>query len=265
MTDFQTIELNKDARGVATLWLNRADKNNAFDAQVIGELNAALAQVQADAGIRFLILRGRGKHFSAGADLGWMRESAKLDYQANLADAHELGELMQRLYQLPQPTLAVAQGAAFGGALGLIACCDMAIGARDALFCLSEVRIGLAPAVISPYVVKAIGERATRRYALTAERFDGTRARELGLLAETYPASELDAALEQWVDNLLLNSPQALKACKDLLLEVGDGDFSADLRQTTEQAIARLRTSPEGQEGLSAFLEKRTPAWQEKK
>ncbi|KZX64426.1 gamma-carboxygeranoyl-CoA hydratase [Stutzerimonas frequens] len=250
MTDFQTIELNKDARGVATLWLNRADKNNAFDAQVIGELNAALAQVQDDAGIRFLILRGRGKHFSAGADLGWMRESAKLDYQANLADAHELGELMQRLYQLPQPTLAVVQGAAFGGALGLIACCDMAIGARDALFCLSEVRIGLAPAVISPYVVKAIGERATRRYALTAE---------------TYPASELDAALEQWVDNLLLNSPQALKACKDLLLEVGDGDFSADLRQTTEQAIARLRTSPEGQEGLSAFLEKRTPAWQEKK
>ena len=256
MTDFQTIELNKDARGVATLWLNRADKNNAFDAQVIGELNAALAQVQDDAGIRFLILRGRGKHFSAGADLGWMRESAKLDYQANLADAHELGELMQRIYQLPQPTLAVVQGAAFGGALGLIACCDMAIGARDALFCLSEVRIGLAPAVISPYVVKAIGERATRRYALTAERFDGTRARELGLLA---------AALEQWVANLLLNSPQALKACKDLLLEVGDGDFSADLRQTTEQAIARLRTSPEGQEGLSAFLEKRTPAWQEKK
>ena len=161
---------------------------------------------------------------------------------------------MQRLYQLPQPTLAVVQGAAFGGALGLIACCDMAIGASDALFCLSEVRIGPAPAVISPFVVKAIGERATRRYALTAERFDGKRARELGLLAETYPASELDAALEQWVDNLLLNSPQALKACKDLLLEVGDGDFSADLRQTTEQAIARLRTSPEGQEGLSAFL-----------
>jgi len=264
MTDFQTIELNKDARGVATLWLNRADKNNAFDARVIGELNAALAQVQDDASIRFLILRGRGKHFSAGADLGWMRESAKLDYQANLADAHELGELMQRLYLLPQPTLAVVQGAAFGGALGLIACCDMAIGASDALFCLSEVRIGLAPAVISPFVVKAIGERAARRYALTAERFDGKRARELGLLAETYPAGELDAALEQWVDNLLLNSPQALKACKDLLLEVGDGDFSADLRQATEQAIARLRTSPEGQEGLSAFLEKRTPVWQER-
>ena len=263
MTAFQTIELNKDARGVATLWLNRADKHNAFDARVIAELNRALAEVGGDASIRFLVLRGRGKHFSAGADLGWMRESAQLDYQANLADAHELGELMQRLHQLPQPTLAVVQGAAFGGALGLIACCDMAIGAGDALFCLSEVRIGLAPAVISPFVVKAIGERAARRYALTAERFDGERARELGLLAETYPAGELDAALERWVDNLLLNSPQALKACKALLLDVGDGDYDAALRQTTEQAIARLRTSPEGQEGLSAFLEKRTPAWQE--
>lgn len=263
MTAFQTIELNKDARGVATLWLNRADKHNAFDARVIAELNAALAEVGDDASIRFLVLRGRGKHFSAGADLGWMRESARLDYQANLDDAHQLGELMQRLHQLPQPTLAVVQGAAFGGALGLIACCDMAIGASDALFCLSEVRIGLAPAVISPFVVKAIGERAARRYALTAERFDGERARELGLLAETYPAGELDAALERWVDNLLLNGPQALRACKALLLEVGDGDYDAALRQTTEQAIARLRTSPEGQEGLSAFLEKRTPAWQE--
>ncbi|MEJ6656249.1 MAG: gamma-carboxygeranoyl-CoA hydratase [Pseudomonas sp.] len=264
MIDFQTIELNKDARGIATLWLNRADKNNAFDAQVINELNAALAAVQDDTDIRLLVLRGRGRHFSAGADLGWMRESAELDYQANLADAHELGELMQRLYQLPQPTLAVVQGAAFGGALGLIACCDMAIGATDALFCLSEVRIGLAPAVISPFVAKAIGERALRRYALTAERFDGQRARELGLLAECHAADELDAALEQWVDNLLQNSPQALKACKSLLLEVGAGDISAELRQTTEHAIARLRTSPEGQEGLNAFLEKRRPAWQEK-
>jgi len=265
MTDFTTVQLEKDPRGFATLWPGRPEKNNAFNALMIRELIAAIAEVQADDALRFLLLRGRGKHFSAGADLAWMRESATLDFETNLTEAHELAELMYRLYHLKLPTLAVVQGAAFGGAVGLIACCDMAIGAVDAQLSLSEVRIGLAPAVISPFVVKAIGERATRRYALTAERFDGTRARELGLLAETYPASELDAALEQWVDNLLLNSPQALKACKDLLLEVGDGDFSADLRQTTEQAIARLRTSPEGQEGLSAFLEKRTPAWQEKK
>lgn len=263
MTVFQTIELHKDPYGVATLWLNRADKNNAFNAEVIRELNAALAAVQADPAIRLLVLRGRGKHFSAGADLAWMQQSAKLDYAANLSDAHELGELMHRLYHLPQPTLAVVQGAAFGGALGLIACCDMAIGATDALFCLSEVRIGLAPAVISPFVVKAIGERATRRYALTAERFDGQRARELGLLAECYPASELDAALEQWVANLRLNSPQALKACKNLLVEVGPAQLDDELRQFTEQAIATLRVSAEGQEGLNAFLDKRTPAWQE--
>jgi len=264
-SSFQTIELKYSDKGFATLWLNRPEKNNAFNAEMIRELILVLNEVQRDKSLRFLVLRGRGKHFSAGADLAWMQDSARLDYNANMRDAHELGELMHKLYHLKIPTLAVVQGAAFGGAVGLIACCDMAIGTADAQLALSEVRIGLAPAVISPFVVQAIGERATRRYALTAERFDGQRARELGLLAETYPASELDAALDQWVDNLLLNSPQALNACKELLLEVGDGDFDADLRQTTEQAIARLRTSPEGQEGLSAFLEKRTPAWQEKK
>lgn len=263
MNDFSTLEVIKDPRGFATLWLSREDKNNAFNAQMIRELIVALDQLAEDASLRFVLLRGRGRHFSAGADLAWMQQSAQLDFNTNLDDARELGELMYALHRLKAPTLAVVQGAAFGGALGLISCCDMAIGAEDAQLCLSEVRIGLAPAVISPFVVKAIGERAARRYALTAERFDGERARELGLLAETYPAGELDAALERWVDNLLLNSPQALRACKALLLEVGDGDYDAALRQTTEQAIARLRTSPEGQEGLSAFLEKRTPAWQE--
>lgn len=264
MTDFTTVQLERDPHGVATLWLDRADKHNAFNAAVIRELNAALAAVQADSAIRLLVLRGRGRHFSAGADLDWMRAAAELDYAANLSDAHELGELMHRLYHLPQPTLAVVQGAAFGGALGLIACCDMAIGAEDALFCLSEVRIGLAPAVISPFVVKAIGERATRRYALSAERFDGKRARELGLLAECYPASELEAALEQWLANLRLNSPQALRATKHLLIEVGPAQLDDALRQLTEQTIATLRTSAEGQEGLNAFLDKRSPAWQEK-
>lgn len=268
MSDFQTIQLDFDPRGFATLWLDRADKNNAFNATMIRELIDALDRVKDHPELRFLILRGRGKHFSAGADLAWMREAAELDYDANLRDAHELGELMYNLYHLPLPTLAVVQGAAFGGAVGLAACCDIAIGAEDALFSLSEVRIGLAPAVISPFVVKAIGERATRRYALTAERFDGKRARELGLLAEAYPASELEAALEaaleQWIANLLLNSPQALKATKNLLVEVGPAQLDDALRQFTEQAIAALRVSAEGQEGLNAFLEKRSPAWQEK-
>ncbi len=263
MTDFNTIELHTDPRGFATLWLNRADKNNAFNAEMIRELILALDAVMADKTLRFLLLRGRGKHFSAGADLAWMQHAATLDYNANLADSRELAELMHNLYQLKIPTLAVVQGAAFGGALGLISCCDMAIGTVDAQLCLSEVRIGLAPAVISPFVVQAIGERAARRYALTAERFSGERAQELGLFAECYPADQLDKAVNTWVDNLLLNSPQAMLASKDLLREVGSGVLTPALRRYTENAIARIRVSPEGQEGLRAFLDKRKPVWQE--
>ncbi|WP_312959851.1 gamma-carboxygeranoyl-CoA hydratase [Stutzerimonas nitrititolerans] len=263
MTDFTTVQLEKDPRGFATLWLGRPEKNNAFNALMIRELIAAIAEVQADDALRFLLLRGRGKHFSAGADLAWMRESATLDFETNLTEAHELAELMYRLYHLKLPTLAVVQGAAFGGAVGLIACCDMAIGAVDAQLSLSEVRIGLAPAVISPFVVKAIGERATRRYALTGERFSGERARELGLLSETYAAETLDDSLCDWIDTLLLNSPQAMRAGKDLLREVSSGTLSQALRRYTENSIARIRVSPEGQEGLEAFLEKRKPGWQE--
>lgn len=262
MTDFSTIELHTDPRGVATLWLNRPDKHNAFNAEMIKELIQALRQVAADDSLRFLVLRGQGRHFCAGADLGWMQASAQLDYAANLRDAHELGELMSLLYHLPCPTLAVVQGAAFGGAVGLTACCDIAIGVLDASFSLSEVRIGLVPAVISPYVVQAIGERAARRYALSAERFSGERARELGLLAECYPAGELEAEVEQWVANLLQNSPQAMRAAKALLQDVGSGVLGDALRQRTESVIAGIRVSEEGQEGLNAFLQKRKPAWQ---
>jgi methylglutaconyl-CoA hydratase len=260
-SSFQTIELERSTRGFVTLWLNRPEKNNAFNAEMIRELVLAIDQVQADKSLRFLLLRGRGRHFSAGADLAWMQQSAKLDFDANLTDARELAELMYSLYHLKLPTLAVVQGAAFGGALGLIACCDMAIGAHDAQLSLSEVRIGLAPAVISPFVVKAIGERATRRYAMTGERFSGERARELGLLSETYAAAELDDGVNNWVDNLLLNSPQAMRASKDLLREASSGSLSPALRRYTENTIARIRVSPEGQEGLNAFLEKRKPAW----
>ncbi len=248
-----------DPRGFATLWLNRPEKNNAFNAEMIRELILAIDAIGADKSLRFLLLRGRGKHFSAGADLAWMQASAKLDYNTNLNDARELAELMYNLNGLKIPTLAVVQGAAFGGAVGLVSCCDMAIGADDALFSLSEVRIGLAPAVISPFVVQALGERAARRYALTAERFSGNRARELGLLAEVYPAAELDAQVEGWVNNLLLNSPQAMQASKDLLREVASGVLSPNLRRYTENAIARIRVSPEGQEGLNAFLDNPSP------
>lgn len=262
MSDFNTLELQFDEDGVATLWLNRPEKNNAFDAEMIRELLLAFDAVQERKDVRFMLLRGRGRHFSAGADLEWMRAAAQLDYNANLNDARELAQVMASLYSLPMPTLAVVQGAAYGGALGLISCCDMAIGAEDAQFCLSEVRIGLTPAVISPFVVKAIGERAARRYALTAERFSGETARTLGLLAETCPADALDATVRQWTDNLLLNSPAALRTTKALLQEVKHGELTPPLRRYTEAAIARIRVSPEGQEGLRAFLDKRKPGWQ---
>ncbi|MBI6706444.1 gamma-carboxygeranoyl-CoA hydratase [Pseudomonas viridiflava] len=262
MTAFATIELIDDPRGFATLWLNRPDKNNAFNAQMIRELILALDEVQSQPALRFLLVRGRGKHFSAGADLAWMQQAAELDYNTNLDDARELAELMYNLAKLKIPTLAVVQGAAFGGALGLISCCDMAIAADDAQFCLSEVRIGLAPAVISPFVVQAIGERAARRYALTAERFSAQRAQQIGLIAEHYPLTVLDEQTALWVDNLLLNSPQAMRASKDLLREVGSGELTPALRRYCESAIARIRTSAEGQEGLRAFLNKRSPGWQ---
>ena len=260
---FNTLNLDTDPRGVATLWLDRAEKNNAFNAVMVAELMAALEQLRHRDDLRLLVLRGRGRHFSAGADLTWMLESAALSYADNLADAHRLGELMAQLYSFPVPTLAVVQGAAFGGALGLIACCDLAIGATQAQFSLSEVRIGLVPAVIGPYVVRAIGERAARRYALSAERFDGTRAQALGLLAECYPAAGLEQAMQQWVANLLLNSPQAMRATKALLCEVSGGQVSTTLRERCERCIADIRINSEGHEGLRAFLEKRPPAWQQ--
>lgn len=261
MPDFSTLELVFADTGVTTLWLNRPDKNNAFNAQMISELQAALDQVAAHEASRFLLLRGRGKHFSAGADLAWMQASSALSYNDNLLEAQKLGNLMDHLHQFPLPTLAVVQGAAFAGAMGLVCCCDMAIGSDDALFSLSEVRLGLAPAVISPYVVQAIGQRAARRYALSADRFDAHRARELGLLAEVYPAAELDMAVRGWTRNLLKNSPAAMSACKSLLLDVGDGELTAELKARTATTIASLRTSAEGQEGMRAFLEKRAPAW----
>lgn len=167
MSEFQTIQLEIDPRGVATLWLDRAEKNNAFNAVVIDELLQAIDRVGSDPQVRLLVLRGRGRHFCGGADLAWMQQSVDLDYQGNLADAQRIAELMTHLYNLPKPTLAVVQGAVFGGGVGLVSCCDMAIGSDDATFCLSEVRIGLIPATIAPFVVKAIGQR---RAALFADR-----------------------------------------------------------------------------------------------
>lgn len=258
-----TLELQRSAHGEVTLWLDRPDRHNALDSTMIAELIDVFGRLQDDPHVRLLVLRGRGKHFCAGADLAWMQASAGLDAAANLQDARQLGEVMSRLQGLPFATLVVVQGAAFGGALGLVCCCDMAMASEQAQFCLSEVRIGLVPAVISPYVVQAIGARATRHYALSAARFDGRTAQTLGLVDAVHPGETLEAAVEERIAQLRLNGPQAMRATKALLAEVGHGAPSADLHRRTEAVIAQVRASPEGQEGLQAFLQKRRPSWQE--
>jgi methylglutaconyl-CoA hydratase len=259
---YQYITTAVDERGVAQLTLNRPEVHNAFDDIMIGELIQALDAFAANNQVRVLLLRSNGKNFSAGADLGWMRSMAQKNYADNLLDAGELAKLMQKLDNFPAPTITLVQGAAFGGAVGLAACCDIAIASDKASFCLSEVKIGLMPAVISPYVVRAIGERASRRYFLTAERFFAAEALQLGLLHQVVSDDELQQAGDAMVQTLLANSPAAVKAAKSLIFTVANQPTTQALIDETSRRIAAIRVSEEGQEGLSAFLQKRTPAWQ---
>lgn len=249
-----------DTRGVATLTLDRPEVHNAFDDALIAGLNAAIDNFRANPDVRMLVLRANGKSFSAGADLAWMKRMATCSREENLADAQELERLMHGLHAFPKPTLAVVQGAAFGGAVGLVSCCDIAIASDNASFSLSEARLGLAPAVISPFVIAAIGPRQASRYFLTAERFSAARALEMELLHEVVTADELSDVAERMISALLDNGPVALMACKALIRQVVPATDD-ELRDYTTTLIASLRTSQEGQEGLSAFFEKRAPAW----
>jgi methylglutaconyl-CoA hydratase len=261
MHNYKTITTSLNADGVAELVLNKPELHNAFDDQMIGELIAALKNLAADPAVRLLLLKSNGKNFSAGADLNWMRSMAEKNYQQNLEDAAQLAELMQQLDNFPAPTIALVQGAAFGGALGLVSCCDIAIAEQASSFCLSEVKIGLIPAVISPYVMRALGERACRRYFLTAERFDATTALNLGLVHQVVDAGGLAAAANYFVELLLKNSPAALRCAKELMAAVYHQPIQQQLIDSTAARIAAIRVSAEGQEGLNAFLQKRTPAW----
>lgn len=255
------LQTSLDHRGVATLCLNRPEVHNAFDDALIAELNQALADFAANPQVRLLILCSEGKHFSAGADLAWMRRMAGYSEAENLLDAQALERLMRALYEFPQPTIALIQGAAFGGAVGLVSCCDIALASEEASFALSEVRIGLAPAVISPYVLAAMGTRAAGRYFLSAERFDATQALNLGLIHEIISAAALHQRSEELIATLLANSPEAMRRSKKLLRDIHPVSDESIRRYTTE-LIASLRVSAEGQEGLTAFLEKRAPHWQ---
>lgn len=252
-----------DARGVLRVTLNNPDKHNAFDDGVIAELQTAFDQAGSNKEVRALILASEGKSFSAGADLSWMQRMANYSLADNRADADKLARMLHTLNGLPFPTIARVQGAAFGGAVGLVSCCDLAVASPRTSFCLSEVKIGLIPATISPYVVAAMGERAARRYCLTAERFFADTAKQLGLVSEVVEETELDNTIDNLLKQLLANSPAALSAAKQLVFDVSNRPITQALIDDTSQRIAEIRVSDEGQEGLKAFLEKRAPRWQQ--
>ncbi len=256
------IRLEREA-GLARLVLARPQVHNAFDDVLIGELTQALEQLDADPSVRAVVLTGDGSTFSAGADLGWMRRMAQASEQENRDDSLALARLMRTLNFLSKPTLARVNGSAYGGGVGLVACCDLAIGVEGAKFSLSEVKLGLVPAVISPYVTAAIGPRAARRYFTGAEVFDAAEAHRLGLLHALVPAGELDAAVDRALHFWAKGGPVAQREAKQLALRMAGFTPESAARTDAENAalIARLRVSPEGQEGLAAFLDKRPPAW----
>ncbi|ESP92159.1 MULTISPECIES: enoyl-CoA hydratase-related protein [Pseudoalteromonas] len=254
-----SVTLNITKSKVAILELSRPEKHNAFNAEIIAELIKTIEYAN-QLEIRALVLKTQGKHFSAGADLAWMKSMADNNYEENVADSLELAKLMQVLATSPHPTLCLVQGAAFGGALGLIACCDIAVATANAKFCLSEVKLGLIPAVISPYVIKAIGERQARRYFLTAEVFEASKALELGLIHDI--SEDLEHSEEYFIEQLLNNGPVAVKSAKSLINEVAGKSIDEGLITHTAKRIAEIRVSEEGQEGLSAFFDKRAPNWQ---
>lgn len=249
--------------GIATITLNRPQVHNAFDDALIAELTAALVACDGDANVRAVVLTGAGASFSAGADLNWMRGMAKASEDDNRADSLRLAALMRTLNFLSKPTLARVNGAAYGGGVGLVACCDIAIGIDGAKFSLSEVKLGLVPAVISPYVIAAIGARQARRLFVSGEVFDAQAAARIGLLHECVAADALDAAVERCLHFLAKGGPVAQAEAKQLALRMSGMTREAAERADAENAalIARLRVSAEGQHGLSAFLDKRAPHW----
>ncbi|MDA8429422.1 MAG: enoyl-CoA hydratase/isomerase family protein [Geobacteraceae bacterium] len=257
----QAILTHTDTFGRATLTMNRPEIHNAFDDILIASMTHELRRLEADDSVRMVFLTASGKSFSAGADLGWMRRMADYTREENLADALGLAALMNTLNSLKKPTIAIVQGAAYGGGVGLVACCDVAIASRHASFCLSETKLGLIPAVISPYVVEAIGPRAARRYFQSAEMFDAAEAYRLGLVHELVAEEELEATAERIFEALMKNGPCAMTAAKELVARVSSGPIDEAMIRDTAGRIAAIRASAEGKEGVGSFLEKRKPFW----
>ncbi|RED52549.1 enoyl-CoA hydratase/isomerase family protein [Aestuariispira insulae] len=257
----QKYKVTKDG-AVGRITLSNPDKHNAFDDELIKGLTGAFTLLGNDEEVRVVVLAADGKSFSAGADLNWMKRMAGYDRAENLEDSRALAQLMKVINFLPKPVIGLVQGAAYGGGVGLVACCDIVIASDRASFCLSETKLGLIPAVISPYVVSAIGAQAARRYFLTAERFDAVTAHRLGLIHEMVTGDALELKGEEIIRALLAAGPNAVGAAKDLIFAV-DRPISAEVIEDTANRIADIRASDEGKEGLSAFLEKRKPAWVE--
>lgn len=258
---FRTIRVERDGR-VGRVWLDRPDVRNAFNAVMVGELREGFRSLAADDAVRVIVLSGRGPSFCAGADLAWMRDVARFTREENLRETLDLAECLHELYALPKPTVARVNGPAIGGGTGFVAACDIAVASTEARFGLSEVKIGVVPAAISPYVLRRIGESRARQYFLTGERFDARRAEAIGLVNAAVAPDELDARVDGIVSSLLSSGPEALVKAKELITRVPGMGFEEAKRYTAEM-IAGLRTSAEGQEGMAAFLEKRKPKWSE--
>jgi methylglutaconyl-CoA hydratase len=254
------VQIDREGK-VATVRLNRPDKHNAFDEHLIAELTKAFRDLANDAAVRVVVLAANGASFSAGADLDWMKRMSVMDRAANERDSLLLADLMAAIDRCPKPVVGLIEGAAFGGGVGLAACCDIVIATTKASFCLSEVRLGLIPAVISPYVAAAIGPRACRRYFLTAEKFDAATAETLGLVHRVVAPEALAEARDEIVGHLLKGGPAAEAAAKQLIQRVSLAGIDEALRLDTARRIADARASDEGKEGIAAFLEKRKPKW----
>ncbi|MFV5425444.1 enoyl-CoA hydratase/isomerase family protein [Acinetobacter towneri] len=258
--DYQFLQLEQNNQ-VATVWINRAELHNAFNTEVIEELHACFQTLNSRDDIRVVILAGRGKSFSAGADLNWMKQAGQASTAENQADALKLAKMLQSLATLKQPTIARVHGIAFGGGMGLAAACDICVASTDAKFATSEVRLGLAPSTISPYVIRAIGARQASRYFLTAERISAEQAQQIGLAHEVTSAEDLDSKIDEIVQALLLGGPEAQHASKLLIQMVNHQVLTEDLLQQTAQHIAHVRQGTEAKNGLNAFLNKQSPAW----
>jgi methylglutaconyl-CoA hydratase len=253
--------LKIETGAVATITLNRPEVRNAFNDEVITELTAAFTQLGRDSQVRAIVLAAEGPAFCAGADLNWMRHMADYTYAENLADAAQLAEMLRVIYTCPKPTVARIQGDVYAGGMGLVAACDMAVSVDTANYCLSEVKLGLYPATISPYVIRAMGARAAHRYFLTAERFDAAEALRIGFVHAVVPADQLDDKVDEITQALVSASPNAVKECKALLHEVAGQEIDSAVIARTVDGIACIRASSEGKEGVQAFLHKRKPSW----